>query len=115
MVFKEFDLNRLDAIIAIYFLGGAFASYVANLVFSIMGNAWMGTYAALDFFGGAFGFAIAGAICLILALVLLYRNSQYAESTGKATGDDTRRMYIMGCFVVTIIMAAVSIMIPALI
>lgn len=115
MVFKKFDLNRLDAIIAIYFLGGAFACYVANMVMSIMGNDWEGTWAALDFFGAALGFTIAGAICLILAVVLLYRNSQFTESTGKATSDDTVRMQIMGCIAVTIIMAALSMLIPAIV
>lgn len=115
MVLQRFDLSKLDAIIAIYLLGGAFVCYIANMVMSIMGNSWMGSYAALDFFGGAFWFTIAGAICLIVAIYLLYKNSQAAESTGKSDIDDAIRMAVMGCITLTIIMAALSMLIPAIV
>ena len=110
MALRNFDLTRIDGLLGIYLLGATFALYIASMIISIVGHS-EGPLVAVVLFDTAFYLVLAGAICLVLGMVLLLVNSNAAAKSGVKM-DSNERLFIVGLIVLTLISLVLYAIIP---
>jgi len=110
MSMRNFDMNRLDGLAAIYCLGGSFTANISAMVISIVAKS-EGVYTAVTLYDTALYIVIAGGILLILGAVLSYMNSTAAQAAGVETNSTTRNI-VVGLFALTLLSAVLYALIP---
>ena len=110
MSMRNFDMNRLDGLAAIYCFGGAFTAYISAMIISIVAKS-EGVFARVVLLDTAFYIVIAGGVLLILGAVLSYTNSKAAQEAGIEMDPSTRN-FTIGLFVLTLVSIILYAIIP---
>ena len=110
MSMRNFDMNRLDGLAAIYCLGGSFTAYISAMVISIVAKS-EGLLARVVLLDTAFYIVLVGGLLLIAGAVLFYFNSKAASETGVEMDSSTRNT-IIGLFVLTLLSVVLYAIIP---
>ncbi|MFW9992568.1 MAG: hypothetical protein ACFFD4_11025 [Candidatus Odinarchaeota archaeon] len=110
MAMRNFDLTRIDGLLGIYLLGGAFVAFISSMVISIVGKS-EDVFVAVVLFDTAFYIILAGALLLVAGVILLLLNSQAAASSSVTTAENTR-LAIIGLLVLTLVSAILYVVVP---
>ncbi len=113
MSMRNFDMNRLDGLAAIYCLGGSFTAFISAMVISIVAKS-ESIFDAVVLLDTAFYIVLVGGLLLIAGAVLSFLNSNAAQAAGIET-DPTARMIIIGLFVLTLVSTILYALIPNLV
>ena len=104
----KFDLNRLDGVFGVSFLGGVIACFIVYMASNIVSRPeFIDTAQLIGFYS-----MIAGVICLGIGSGLLVINALRTRST-ESEGAPT--WYILLVFCVVGVITLISLLIPALI
>lgn len=105
---NKFDLNRLDGVFGVAFLGGVIACFIVYMASNIVSRAgFVDTAQLIGFYS-----MIAGVICLVVGSGLLVINSLRSRST-ETEGIPTWQILLVFCVVG--VTTLISLLIPALI
>ena len=113
MSMRNFDMNRLDGLAAIYCLGGAFTAFISAMIISIVAKS-ESIFDQVVLYDTAFYIILAGALLLITGTVLFYLNSNAAQAAGVQT-DPKARTIIIGLFVLTLLSTILYALVPNLV
>ena len=113
MSMRNFDMNRLDGLLAIYCLGGSFTAFISAMVIGIVAKS-ENIFDQVVLYDTAFYIVLAGGLLLIAGAVLSYLNSNAAQAAGVVT-DSKARTIIIGLFVLTLISTILYALVPNLV
>ena len=113
MSMRNFDMNRLDGLLAIYCLGGSFTAFISAMVIGIVAKS-ESIFDQVVLYDTAFYIVLAGGLLLILGAVLSYMNSNAAKAAGVETNSTTRNI-VIGLFALTLVSAVLYTLVPNLV
>lgn len=110
MSMRNFDMNRLDGLAAIYCLGGSFTAYISAMVISIVAKS-EGLSDRVVLLDTAFYIVLVGSLLLVAGAVLFYLNSKAAKEAGIEMESNVRNT-IIGFFVLTLLSTVLYAIVP---